>query len=253
MITNNTFQETILMFLLKKPVKIRAYTYDPGIFEFAKPFYRGENPSWLKNLAPVIRIKNPKTEIDSVIPTVAYCPGIRDFIKAPITIPAWYDCGVRINPDRTWFMDPVDSIGEHVMEHPSFQIGDEFITDRIFIKLSTPWAFRCDEDVNFMYMPAFYNSTFYTQNDIISPPGILNFKHQASTNVHLSFKVKPQSYNVDIKLGTPLTTIFPMTERDIDFKCELLSREEFSDLPNSKFPKVLFGKYYKKLSLLKKK
>lgn len=238
-------------FKRSRKIKLVANTFDKAVFDFAKPIHRPGTPNWLRNLCPVVRSKDPLTDLEVTVPTAAYCPGIKDYVKKGIIIPAWFDCEIIIRPNGSYDVSSLE-FNEKVVQHPNYQMGSEFIKDdRIFLKLSSPWAFTCKEDIDFSYGPAFYNSNFYVDNDVINPPGILNFKYQTSTNIHLAFKIKPETYRVEIKAGTPLTCLIPLSEREVDLELKLVDNETFWNL--SSFPKVKFGKYYKKLNLLKVK
>lgn len=236
----------------EKPVKLTAYTWDASYLEFSKPVYKNkELPAWIKNIPPYITKPNFQTEMTETYSTVAFCPGIKGFLNEPIQINAWCDMEFRIRPDGTWNTSVRQDFNENISEHAPWQIGnDAILKDRLFLKLNSPWAFTCDEDVDFLLMEPFYSSTFYRDNDIINPPGILEFKYQSSTNVHLAFKIKPEPYTVVLKMGTPLLSLFPLTERPVEIaEYNYLPFPGFNSL--SKFPKVNVGRYYKKLKLLK--
>ena len=62
--------------------------------------------------------------------------------------------------------------------------------------------------------------------------------------MHLSFPIKEQEYIVHLKHGTPLISMFPMTERPLDFKVDLVDQYQWSQI-NEHFPKMFIGRYYK--------
>jgi hypothetical protein len=242
------------MFFKKKvkPVQLRAYTWDDTYLNFNKPLFKNkERPDWFKRLSPTVQLPNFKTEMHTEYSTVAFCPGIKGFLNLPIQINAWCDMEFRIRPDRSWDIGLQDMFRENVSEHPAWQIGnDAILRDRIFLKLNSPWAFTCDEDIEFLAMEPFYSTTFYRDNGIINPPGILEFKHQVSSNVHLSFPIRSEPYNVQLKMGTPLLSMFPLTDRPVEIiSYESIPGEKFQKLTS--FPKVNLGRYYVKLKMLR--
>ena len=238
--------------LFNKEIKLKAYTTDKTVYDFAKPIYKPPTPNWLKNLCPVKHI-DPLTELPVVIPTAQTCPGIRDYLRKAIVLPAWYDFHIIVRPNGTYDISG-KQFNEIATTHPLFQLGSEFVKDDnlILLKLSSPWNLSCDEDVEFLYGPAFYNSSFFIENDVLVPPGIVNFKHQHSTNIHLTLKVRKETYRIDVKMGTPLVSLVPITDRNIKIEHKLFSNPAEMMENLSSFPKVEIGKYYKKLQMLKK-
>jgi len=81
------------------------------------------------------------------------------------------------------------------------------------------------------------------ENNIYIAPGIIDFKYQKSGNIHLVVDVKKEPYELVIPYGTPLITLFPMTERKIDFDCKLVSKDEYERI-NVSFPRCPMRKYY---------
>jgi hypothetical protein len=81
------------------------------------------------------------------------------------------------------------------------------------------------------------------ENNINIAPGIIDFKYQKATNIHLIIDVKKEPYELIIPWGTPLVTIFPMTEEKINFDCQLLTKDEYEKINNS-FPRCPMRKYY---------
>ena len=236
-----------------KPIIVDFYTFDPSAFEYAKPSIGRTRPKWLSALCPVISKQKegaPPGFIENQ-PTAMYCPAIRDFINDAITIPSWYETDLIIS-GRNWTDTKGPYWNERIEPHSNDQVGGSFYKDRIFLKLVSPWKGICKEDINFMYLQNFYGSEFFSDNDIIIPPGYTNFKYQNSTNIHLWVKEAKETYNINLPILTPLLSLVPMTERSVKIRNHLVSFSEWIAL-GSPNPKVSVGAYYKKLKLIKKK
>lgn len=240
------------MFLLKriKPIKLDFYTFDPAAFEYAQPNIGKPKPKWFSSLCPVSKKQAPNMPLGFIEkhPTVVYCPAIRGMVEDSINIPAWYETEIIINPDGSFIDTKGEEFGEKIAAHTVDQVGGEFYKDRAFAKLISPWKGVCNEAVHFMYTSNFYGSSFFDHNDIVVPPGYIEFKYQSATNVHLWFKIKPEMYSVKIPLKTPLLNFTPMSERELILNNHLVDFGEWMQL-GSPNPKVSIGKYYKKLKL----
>lgn len=229
----------------KKSIDVTGYTYHPSYIQTCPLVYKNkERPGWLKKLKNFTVDIDKQSQIPVKTPTVGVCPGIRDYLSEGIQLSLWTDISIQIFPDGAWshYVRPgwTDiTIGEH----PKPQYGDAY-NNRVSLKLSSPWYIKTEEDIKFVFVESHYSTSFFRDNDLFLPPGIISYKWQHSTNVHISFPIKPEPYIVHFKHGTPLITMFPMTERTINFKTELISYEKWGAL-NEHMPKMFIGRYFK--------
>lgn len=232
----------------KKPIELRCYTFDSSIYELCQPSFNKKMPNWLANLPP--SIEQPVTDsISELAPTVFYCPGIRDFIKQSISFYSWYEMKFLIDADGRWSEIYSKQFNELIIEHSTIQLGNNFHSDKVLLKLSSPWKLQCDEDIQFLFAENFYDSDFLRTKNITIPPGILNFKYQVSTNIHLWFNKPTELTEYHIPYRTPLISMFPLTEREITIKHILIDLNQWNQL--SSMPQCPIGSYYKKLKILK--
>lgn len=229
----------------KKKIDLTAYTYSPGYESSCPPIYKNiEKPDWLTKLRNFTVTLDHKSGIPVKTPTVGVCPGIRDYLTECVQLNLWTDISIKIMPDGSWshYVRPgwEDII---IGEHPKSQYGDAY-NNRISLKLTSPWYFVTDDDIKFMFVESHYSTSVFRDNDIIVPPGVISYKWQHSTNVHLSFPIKEQEYIVHLKHGTPLISMFPMSERPIDFKVKLVDPQQWGKM-NEHFPKMFIGRYFK--------
>lgn len=228
----------------KKPINLTAYTNDASVMNTCKPEYQSkEKPDWLTKLKNFVVVKDEQSQIYIKTPTAGTCPGIRDYLQMPIQLKMWADLDIRVCPDGTWshFTRPEWNVS--IAEHGSGQFGEAY-NNRISLKLISPWYFVCDQPIKFVFTESHYSTSFFRDKNILMPPGIIDYKFQHSTNVHLSFPILPDPYVVRLRHGTPLVSMFPLTEGTINFTTKQVSFEEFNNI-NLHMPKMFIGRYFK--------
>lgn len=211
---------------LKKKIKLTAYTDDNSFIHNFPPVYRDKkNPWFFKTIKPTA-VPEQYSGIAMPHTTALTCPGIKDFVYKGIQLCMWQDVAFKVRPEGiVTFLDVV-SLKQGIKStaatvHPKGQYGDLYGNDRIAVKLNSPWFFNTEEDIDFVWVESHYSTNFFRNLGITIPPGIINFKKQFSTNVHINVPVKETEYDFVIKAGTPLVTIFPMSERPVDIQYEL--------------------------------
>ena len=228
----------------KKPVNVTAYTFSPSYFNTAQPEYQStEKPEWLKKIKTFLLERDERSSIIVKNPTAGICPAIRDFLHAPIQLKMWADVDIKIFPDGAWSYYSRPDWQVQIGEHKKNQYGDAY-NNRVALKLSSPWYFVSDEPIKFMFVESHYSTTVFRDEDILIPPGIIDYSFQHSTNVHLSFPIRPEPYVINLKHGTPLVSMFPMTERNINFSVKQLPFQEWEQI-NNKMPQMFIGRYFK--------
>ena len=93
-------------------------------------------------------------------------------------------------------------------------------------------------------MESHYSTSVFRDEGIVIPPGIIDYTYQHSTNIHLSFPIRPEPYVIHLKHGTPLISMFPLTEKKINFSVELKPFDKWQEI-NLKMPKMFIGRYFK--------
>lgn len=238
-----------MFFLKQKALKITAYTYDEAAFEFAKPTYHTKSPGWFRSIPTTLVRPAPHLGpgFTESTPSAALCPGIKDFIKKGISLPCWYDAEFQFDSGGGFTESNGPRYNYTVSMHANEQLGS-FYSDRLFLKMQSPWKFISKEPTDFLYIQNFYGSDFFQKNNVLVPPGLINFKHQASTNVHLFFERQNTPHTVKIPLGTPLVQFFPITEKKVIFETKLIGLQEYNSM--CPMPRCSFGVYYRKLKLM---
>lgn len=191
-----------------------------------------------KHIDPVSRIGRPNTSILG-------CPGVRDFLGHGIHMRMWCDAIVKIWPDGHFtYLFPESAKYNVVQSHAKNQFGELYPDGRISIKLINPWAFVSDKPANFLMTDSHYSTSFFRDNNLWVPPGVVDFSKQVSTNIHIVCPIKEEPYELFFKAGQPLVTFFPLSEKNINLKIKLMDSKSMDDL--SLLPSVFQNKYYKR-------
>lgn len=216
---------------LAGPVYVDCYTFRKDVYDYAKiqpatRFY----PGWWKKLKNKYGVVDPDNEMFELreTGTMRGCVGFTDLFKNAFCIPLWSDLRLTVGQVGSdfykWlYADKISDAGTH----PQEQRGD-FLPDSHYqhFKLSSPWHLKCEEEVKFLFVDPVWTSNL--DNGIIIPPGVLEFKHQASTNINMLVIRDPELPRmIDLKYGEPLAFLVPMTERRVILRYHLVSREKF--------------------------
>lgn len=231
--------------MFSKKINLTAYTLDKNIYDFCKPVYKSKaKPSWLEQLKSVIVTWDDRTQMPAKSGTLLTCPGVRDFLSTPIQVPMWGDIDILIKPDGSWTYNTRPEWGLTVTHHNEAQFKGAY-NNRLALKLSNPWIFKTDSKINFMVTESHYSTSYFRDLGVLFSPGVTNYYKQHSLNVHLNCPIKDEAYIINLKHGMPLISIFPMTEREIEFDSQLVSIEEWNNISNH-FPYTFVGRYFKK-------
>jgi|TARA_B110000977_G_scaffold189761_1_gene259708 hypothetical protein len=237
-----------------KSIKLTAYTSDLSVYTNCKPAVGKDvkTPGWLKNISASVKSWNQDIGLYDKAGTVAICPGIREYFSTPITLSMWSEIDIRINPDGSWSSTSQSrpDLNTNIAEHSEDQWKGMYPGKRIALKLDSPWRFKSNCATKFLFSESHYSTSYFREKDVWLSPGVTNFKYQHSTNIHLNCPVKEETYVMTLKYGMPLISLFPMTERAIDFECKRVPFDEYISLGDH-MPRVPIGKYYKQPDIKK--
>ena len=201
----------------KKTIIVDCFITDPFAYKYT-PIVRGTKsyPDWWKNI-PVEKNFDAKN--------MKNCYGFIELHKNSFILENWADINYRVTKNEGYRYS--GSSGINASEHPADQRGYGF-SDYYHSKMISPWRFRTSSNIKFSFIPACWHHENYA--NVTIPPGIVEFKHQSSTNVNLLF-VKGD-YNFFIPAGLPLVHYVPMTEDNVQFRNHLVSEAEFKKYSN---------------------
>lgn len=212
------------MFWFKKSkIILDCFTYRQGIFENCKIDHANKFfPEWWKKLPKEVYQQDKFTPT----PTMKTCSGFLDLYRHGVIVPMWTDLKVEIESTasdfyRWQFADEVSS----AVVHPSFQHGFD-IRKYSHLKLEGPWRFKCNQDVNWLWIQPDYNMQTFTDYKILS--GKVNLKHVPYLNINLMFIREEKPKLVTIEYKKPLVHLIPNVEKELEVRHHLVTPQEYS-------------------------
>jgi hypothetical protein len=230
-----------MFFFKKKPLIFTSYISeaDNGIFKFA-PVIPSQKliPEWWKQVSP------GAFDWDTMIAevNVKSCVGIINSFREGLILPLWCDLAIKTD-ESGWKYKYSDNKSEATV-HKSRQ-APGFYSNYYAFKLHSPWVMKCSEDgIKLSYSHPFYHFTepvpYYTPPGIVSP-----VKRTYNTNVFLY--IKKSDNEVILEHNTPLLQIIPLTDRNVQFKTEVVSPSEYHKLNTiTGYRNVFFSKGVKR-------
>ena len=214
----------MIFFFKKRKLVLDLFTYRQMIFDAAKPkpapqFY----PDWWKEVKTEVPLGN------QMFPsaTIRRCMGFVDHYKHGFIIPMWSDLRVELgaigdNFFRAQFSDMTTVMNDHPAEIRGAYLPDSHYQH---LKLHTPWAARCDEDIYWKWEQPTWS--LRNPNRVLVLPGTIEYKYQYSMNVNLMFARDHTKSTLEIPFQQPLVHITPLTEREVDLRYHMVTREEY--------------------------
>lgn len=216
------------MFWFKtKKIVVDCFTYRQSVFDLYKirksvHFY----PEVIKKMEPDAYVEDKATNIKVKIPTVKRCTGINSLYKHGAIIPMWMDyvCSPKTAMENTSQLGVSDAWNMNLLsQHPRAQYEGLF-DNWIQVKFNGVWNIQEKTGVQFLWQQAMWNMS----NDvdkIILPPAITYYDWQCQTNLNAFVKKDAESFT--ILAGTPMIQIIPITENTVEYKCHLVSEQEW--------------------------
>ena len=202
----------MIFFFKKKPIVLHCFTDREEVLGFA-PIQKTLKfiPDWWKQL-PKVSSKNSTMPVYS---TMKLCVGFTDYYKLGVTMPMWCDLALEIGKQGSdYYKYQFSDHRSEIQTHPPAQHNNHFaVKDYQHIKIVTPWAFHCEEDINFMAMePTWSFMKFETMRTL---PGVVSYKHQSGTNINIMIKRTEEKQNILLPFLEPVYHVFPISDRPI--------------------------------------
>ena len=204
-----------MFFIPKKKLVLHCYTNILELPEVA-PIAKANKffPEWWKKLPKTYSA--PKSI--SLHSTMKSCSGLIDLYSKGIVIPMWSDVDINIGEIGTKdyyyeFRDQESNMGIH---DPA-QRGD-YLPEKEYqhLKISSPWKFYCEENVDFIFMEPTWNLENLSCIKIL--PGVVNYKYQHNTDVNIMVTRKQEKFGLEIPFLHPIAHIIPIDNREIELK-----------------------------------
>jgi hypothetical protein len=213
----------------KSKIVVDCFTYSPAAYELykirsAKVYY----PEHIKKLEASVFLREQGTNIPVNYPTIKRCIAITDLYKNGFIIPFWMDfiCNPIEHLQNKSALGTTDPMNQpNVTSHPQAQFPG-ILNNYFHVKFRGTW--HCVEKTGVQFL---WNSTVWNiNNDVekyIIPPGVTNFKDQYETNLNIFFHKTSDRFT--LTAGTPLIHIIPLSEKDVEIKCHLISQKEWGE------------------------
>lgn len=236
-----------MFFFKPKKVVVDAFIASKPIYELfpiepSKSFY----PEWWKNLPSMFEAQTQTSPLVQY-PTIKRCDGFTSLYKSSFTIPLWADLIIETEQNDSWKYIASDEKLKMVT-HDRIALGQEF-NNLMHFKIMSPWVLSEKSGVKFLLTNAWWNNV---NQPITIPNGIVDFKYQSGT--HINFFLPRSNNRVVVESGTPITHIIPLSEREVEIKCHLISQEEYDKkFSMDVYQNSFIGKYRKKKKILDNK
>jgi hypothetical protein len=218
----------------------QAYIMESTPIDFASKHM----PNWWKGL--------PNSELDShtlqVNKTMKHCVGMIDFYKKSFCVPMWSDLAVTFQDGeyRWQYADQRSSAAAHPVE----QYAGFLSSTCQHLKLDSPWLIKCKDEVNFLASQPTYSHGKHITNYIVLP-GVVNFKHQAFTNIQLVFDTAINK-TLLVPRGVPICMYTPMTEKKIVLHRHLVATSKMDSIKTENTTAFFTRSYLKTVKLKQK-
>lgn len=203
-----------MFFIRKSVITLDCFTASSSAMRFAQPSKAGKFvPKWWKDLKDGVEVNS----------TMKNCVGFTHLYASSIALPFWCDMDIGVTQTGVnWMFYDNET---HAEVHPPAQRG-AYLPHTEFqqLKVVSPWFFRDVSGVNFYVAGSPWNMS--NPFEYLIPPGVVNFKHQFSTNLNLLFKREQQPKNYKMNLGDVGLLFLPMTEKKVVIKTHLVSETE---------------------------
>lgn len=202
----------MIFFFKKKPIHLYCATNRPEVFEYA-PVQRASKffPDWWKKLPS--SMVDPQGFFSTA--TMKSCPGFADLYGHGIMTPMWCDLALQIGKEKSefyryQFSDMESSIQSH---HPA-QYGEAFSPLQYqHLKIMSPWAFYCEEQISFMTIEPIWDTLKFPSLRVL--PGIVDYKYQSATHINLLIRRSDADQEILIPYLTPIYHVIPLSDRPL--------------------------------------
>jgi hypothetical protein len=218
-----------MFFFKKKTIVVDTFTYIGSAYElFRIELAKKSIPEWWKKLPTAIETANAYgLSVDRS--TMKSCPGITELYKNGIVIPLWSDLILETNSNNEIRYQWAHDQSADIAFHAPVQHGNSF-NNHIHFKIQSPWLIKETSGVNWTWLEPTWN-ILYEHSNIRVLPGVLNFKYQRDTNINIFVPKERQRF--ELEAGLPLAHLIPLSDKQIEIKHHLISKDEFTRMSNN--------------------
>ena len=214
----------------RKPIVVDAFTYKERIAtDYAIAKSTQYLPEWWRQL-PASRPHPDWSEVATA--TMKTCQGFIDLYRNSFTLPLWSDLCIELDNSqggRDWryiFADRNSLITEH--NRGQFD-GTKNFPDQQHFKIESPWILKEKTGVQFLMTEQTWNQEeFFNAFKVL--PGVLDFRYQHSVNINTFFRYTGAKESILLPAGHALAFIIPLTEHDVEFRCHVVTQQEYNTM-----------------------
>lgn len=234
-----------MFFFKRKEIVLDCFTTRPDVYTYF-PIQPASKliPDWWKKLP-----SNYTTNGLDQNPTLKGCPGFIDYYSSAISIPLWADLSIKTtesNKSVEWLCADRNT---QIQAHDLAQLGSYLNRNKfIHLKIVTPWLLNCKEEIKFVFSGN--NWCLDTPQDLVIPNGVTNFKYQNSVNINMLLFFRGNQI-LKLNANSPVINMFPMTEKKVKLKINLVSEEEYSKISQLFATNFFYKNYFRHKNLAK--
>jgi len=223
------------MIFKKKKIVVDAFTFNENIAKYPIEKTSKYLPDWFKKLKPVHNIDEDNHHLK--VSTFKKCDGIGDLINNTFALPLWADLSIIVNDDGIYeWKYPSPPYNYGMEQHPDYHLQGAF-DPLVHAKIKSPWILKEKTGVNFCQIQGFYS---FNKQPLQIPPGIVNYKYQHSTHINMFLE---RSKNYFFEVGTAMVYLLPMTDKKVEIKTHVVSKEEYNSLSQLSAPQKFMDAY----------
>lgn len=218
-----------MLFKIKKSkITVDCFTHNKAVYELYKirkaiTYF----PEDIKSLDRYTKLTNKETNIVEDVSTIKGCNGLTELYKKGFIIPFWTDA--IFQPKS--FSEGKSALGllpkEYYFDtHPPVQYPNLF-NGYAHAKLHSPWHLREKSGVMFSWNSATWSLHNQIKNFTIVP-GAIWFDTQTATHVNMFINRDIERFS--LTAGTPLVHVIPISDKEVDIKCHLVTPQEWIDV-----------------------
>jgi hypothetical protein len=247
----NNSRGVILFFWLKKiEVTLDFFTYSPLAFDYAKPDFAYKFfPDWFLKLPKQTGRVDPE---NTAITTLKSCIAFKRYYTAnTLIIPVPYNATIEVGTlEERGYKWRIRDQNEVAYSHDRDQFEGFVTEDYQHIKLLTPWKFKSNRYVEFLWSDPIWNRQNFLDYAVL--PGVVDYKYQFDTPVNLMFRYRETPHVLQFNLGDPFVMLAPLSDCTIKIKHHLVDKDALllRSLPNRLFSGPADSKYKRNKKLI---
>lgn len=222
-------------------IKLKFFTNNASAFRYSQPRKASEcKPNWYKELPNPLNSKPTQRKTN-----MKYCAGFNDLFQKGLMLPMWTEAAVRICPEGSEEYEwKFSSMTAGAQVHDESERGSYLPNSKYAqLKFLSPWRAYCEEPVQFIYMQNTWITD--TPEDTFMPTGILEFNHNHALHMNTFFKRHNEERFVQLDQDHPYIHLIPLSERAIEFECELVSNDKWTTMMSEESGLSIIATNYK--------